>query len=112
LSVVRVCGVYGDGTRRGGLFESAFRLTLRDSLLSRLDWPGKIAIGHVKDVAMFIVDVSGRKPADGRMELYIPATESLSFSDMCKLLARRMPSHTVPSSFPVGCGDGKVCGTP
>ncbi len=100
LSVVRVCGVYGDGTRRGGLFESAIRLTLTNSLLSRLDWPGKIAIAYVKDVAMFLVEVSGRKSAEAQMELYIPSTESLSLSEMCKIICEAYAKSYRPLKLP------------
>ncbi len=82
LSIIRVCGVYGDMVRKGGLFNSIEELVLKRSLMGRLDWPGKVGLIHVEDMAAFIERVSFKKPSPGNFELYIPAVEALSIAEM------------------------------
>ena len=82
LSIVRVCGVYGKGVRKGGLFDSIEKMVLDGALLARLNWPGKISLIHVDDMAGFIVRVSQINPEPGHFETYIPSVEALSLSEM------------------------------
>ncbi len=86
LSIVRVCGVYGLGVRDGGLFDQVEKMVENKNLLSRLDWPGKISIIHVEDMARFLIEVSHRLPIKSTSRLYIPAVESLTFVEMCRIV--------------------------
>ena len=86
LSIVRVCGVYGDDVRVGGLFDSIKQLVKKKSILSRFNWPGKISIIHVIDMARFLIEVSKRKPVPGEHELYIPAVEALNLAEMSRII--------------------------
>ena len=86
LSIVRVCGVYGLGVRDGGFFDQIEKMVENESLISRLDWPGKISLICVEDLARFLIKISHRPPIKGASRLYIPAVESLSFAEMCRIV--------------------------
>jgi len=93
LSVIRVCGVYGDNVRKGGLFNSLESLALKGSLLSRLNWPGKVGVIYVEDMAEFIHKVGLKRPMPGTNELYIPAIEALSIQEMFQVM---YVAHNLP----------------
>jgi hypothetical protein len=61
-------------------------LVLRNSWLSRLNWPGRVGIIHVRDMALFIYNVSLYKPNPKSNELYIPAVEAPTLQDMFKII--------------------------
>ncbi|MBI5630409.1 MAG: NAD(P)-dependent oxidoreductase [Elusimicrobia bacterium] len=83
LSIVRVCGVFGEGTIDKGLYSSLRRLVLKGSPLTRLNWPGRVSGMHVEDMAYFISQVAALRPPAGEHELYIPSAEALTISQMC-----------------------------
>jgi nucleoside-diphosphate-sugar epimerase len=86
LSIIRVCGVYGPGARPNGLFDNIEKLTKKKSFLARMNWPGKISIINVIDMAGFIFGVSEKPPAPSMNNIYIPSIEALSMADMCKIV--------------------------
>ena len=86
LSIVRVSAVYGLGVMDGGLFDQVEKMVGNENLLSRLDWPGKISVIYVEDLARFLIKVSHRLPIKGVSKLYIPAVESLTFLEMCRIV--------------------------
>ncbi len=88
LSIVRVCGVYGIGCKRAGLFDSVEDLTLKGALLTRLNWPGKIGMIYVEDMARFLLEVSQRPSSGAEYEFYIPAVESLTVEGMSLRIAK------------------------
>lgn len=82
LSIVRVCGVYGEGVRKGGLFDSIQDLVRKKSFLSRLNWPGRISVILVEDMARFLIGIAQQPPAGGQRALYVPSVESLTLAQM------------------------------
>jgi nucleoside-diphosphate-sugar epimerase len=70
-TLVRLATIYGPGAKPGGLFESLFRLASEESWLARLDWPGRVSIMHVDDVAALLAAIGQR--ADTRNEIYCAA---------------------------------------
>lgn len=82
LSIIRVCGVFGEGTIEKGLYASLRRLVSRRSLLTRINWPGRVSSMYVEDMAYFISLVAASTPGK-EGELYIPSVEPLTISDMC-----------------------------
>lgn len=85
LSIIRVTGVYGAGARKNGLFDSVEHLVKKGSLLMRMNWPGKISIIHVNDMAAFIYRVSEKQPASSACEVYIPSIEAITLQEMSKI---------------------------
>lgn len=90
LSIIKVCGVYGEGARKFGLFDMVNRLAQADSFLARMNWPGKIALTNVEDMARFLILVGERQPQPGTCELYIPAVESLTMAEMSRVFYEAM----------------------
>jgi len=86
LSIVKVCGVYGSDTRKKGLFDRIEKMVLKRSVLSRINWPGKISLIHVDDMANFFIKVSQRITAPGQHEVYIPSVEALTLAEMSQII--------------------------
>jgi len=51
-----------------------------------INWPGKISVMNVDDMAQFIYRVSLLPPRPGDWELYLPSTEALTFADMSRMI--------------------------
>ena len=62
-TILRLPTVYGPGAKPGGMFDLLFSLTARQSLASRLNWPGRTSIIHVNDAASLFIDLSQRPDA-------------------------------------------------
>lgn len=86
LSIIRVCGVYGAGARKNGLFDSIEKLVRKGSILTRINWPGKISIINVNNMAEFILGVSEKSPKPSEYTVYIPSIEAISMADMSKIV--------------------------
>jgi nucleoside-diphosphate-sugar epimerase len=103
LSIIRVTGVYGEGVRNNGLFDNVEKLTKKKSLLMRFNWPGRISIIHVFDMAKLILAVSTKKPARGKFEVYIPSIEVFTLAEMSQMMheVENMPYKQIrlPSFF-------------
>src|SRR5471032_901764 len=83
-SIIRLSAIYGAGTRRAGLYDMLSRLVARDSILARLNFPGKLSLISVEDIAQVILTVSKRPPPPGATELYIPVVEIATISDLLR----------------------------
>jgi len=86
LSIIRVCGVYGPNARKSGLFDSVEQLVKKGSILMRMNWPGKISIINVLDMASFIYGVSEKQPQASKWEVYIPSIETLTMAEMSEIV--------------------------
>lgn len=62
-TILRLPTVYGPGAKPGGLFDLLFDLTAAQRLTSRIDWPGRTSIMHVRDVAQVLVGLAARPEA-------------------------------------------------
>ena len=98
LSIVRICGVYGPDSRHGGLFSSLDELVRRGSFVSKLNWPGKIGLIYVEDMAQYLVLVSQRKISG--QTIYLPAVESLSCSEMSTVIHQAYNLTYAPARLP------------
>jgi nucleoside-diphosphate-sugar epimerase len=58
LTIARLGTIYGPGAKPGGLFESLCRLTSGSAMLARVNWPGRVSVMHVDDVADFLWTVA------------------------------------------------------
>lgn len=82
--IIRVPAVFGTGSRTGGLFDIADTMTKKQSLIARLNYPGKIGIVSVETLAEFICAVakeetSRSSPLDGSVT-YLPVSENVTYS--------------------------------
>lgn len=88
LSIVRVCGVYGEDSIEKGLYSSLKKLVLSRSWLCRLNWPGRVSSIFVDDMAWFLRELMDHRPGNGQSELYIPSIQALSIGQMCEAYAK------------------------
>lgn len=86
LTFLRVSAVYGEGTRAGGLYDSLVKLAQRDSFLARLNYPGRMTMMHVDDIADTLVRLSALPPQPGEAATYLAHAETLSIHEMCAAL--------------------------
>lgn len=86
LSIVRVSCVYGEGSKKDGLFDGTYKMVLNNSILTRINWPGKMSLINVDDMASFLIQVSKLKPKPGHYEVYVPSIEVLTLADMSKII--------------------------
>ncbi len=107
LSIVRVSCVYGQGSKKDGLFDGTKKMVLKGSILTRLNWPGKMSLINVDDMATFLIQVSKLKPKPYHYELYIPSVEVLTLADMSKIIHEaygiKYKSINLPSWFWIFC---------
>ena len=57
-TILRLGTVYGPGAKPGGLFDRLITLTVTDSPLARLNWPGRVSVMHVDDVVDLLVTLA------------------------------------------------------
>jgi nucleoside-diphosphate-sugar epimerase len=62
LSIVRLPTVYGPGYRPGGMFDLIARGLDERALAVRLNWPGRITLVNVRDVAATLIELSTARP--------------------------------------------------
>jgi nucleoside-diphosphate-sugar epimerase len=81
-TIVRLSAVYGQGTRGDGLFDRLSRMAREDSLIARLDYPGKLSFVNVDDIAKILVLLSQRESPSGSAELFIPVGEVMTIAEL------------------------------
>jgi nucleoside-diphosphate-sugar epimerase len=90
LSIVRICGIYGDGSNPSGFFKTIESLVLSNSpfkaLLVKLNWPGKLAVCHVDDLVSIFVKVLDHPPPPGSCEICCPVAENLTTSEISSII--------------------------
>lgn len=82
VSIVRLCAVFGQGTRSDGLFARLSEMVARDALVARLNYPGKLSFISVDDIARILVMLSSRQWAYRSCELYIPVCEVMTIAEL------------------------------
>ena len=100
LTTVRVSGVYGENTRPSGLYDMVGRLCDKRSFITRINWPGRVSMIYVSDIAKLFVQVSRRSDKEKYFEV-IPSVEALNLQDMSALTyaAKNIPAPS-PISLP------------
>jgi len=77
LTIIRLPTVWGENPRRNAFLNFLRNLANNNSVFSRLNWPGKVALINVEDAAKFILD-SAKKPA----RIISIATENLTLAQI------------------------------
>jgi len=100
LTIVRLCAVYGQGTRAGGLFERLSALVSSDSVIARFNYPGKLSFINVDDIANVLTILSERPPRSGRSDLFIPVAEVMTISELIECYYSAFNINYRPIRFP------------
>jgi UDP-glucose 4-epimerase len=87
-TILRLGTIYGPGSKYGGLFERLTMLSVINSPLARLNWPGRVSVMHVEDVVDLLVGLAQDPRAAN--ELYCVANpEAPTVADLAQRIARR-----------------------
>jgi nucleoside-diphosphate-sugar epimerase len=100
LAMLRVCAVYGTGTRSDGLYDALVRFAKKDSLLARLDYPGKMPVMHVDDIADLLIRMSDIPSEPGKPELFVAAIESIAIHEMSRAIYHALGKAYRPIHLP------------
>lgn len=99
-TIVRLCAVYGPGTRGGGLFDQLSSMVSRDSLIARFNYPGKLSFIYVEDIARVLALLSRRPTQGGTCELFIPVAEVMTIAELIQSYYRAYGIAYRPIRFP------------
>jgi nucleoside-diphosphate-sugar epimerase len=67
LTIIRLPTVWGDNPRKNSFLNFLKSLVNKNSLISRLNWPGKVALINIEDIANFIVKTSLKVPQKSKI---------------------------------------------
>ncbi|HEX7781117.1 MAG TPA: NAD(P)-dependent oxidoreductase, partial [Vicinamibacterales bacterium] len=62
-TILRLGTVYGPGCKAGGLFDRLITLAVTGGALGRLNWPGRVSVIHVDDVADLLMSLAAHPKA-------------------------------------------------
>ncbi len=77
LTIIRLPTVWGENPRKNAFLNFLKDLVNKNSLFSRLDWPGKVALINVNDAAKFILNSANKNPS-----IVSVASEYLSLAEI------------------------------
>lgn len=100
LTIVRFNTVYGPSPKPRSLFSTLKRMILRNSIFTRLNWPGLSSIIYVEDVVNALFLLANKPPKPGIPELYILDPESLTIAQMSKLIHKALGIKYRPIYLP------------
>jgi nucleoside-diphosphate-sugar epimerase len=97
--IARLPTVYGPGQKPGGLFDALEQGIARDTLVSRLAWPGRTSIIHVDDVVSVLITL-GTHDECVRQAYCVASDEQLSIDDIANAIARATGRSRASVSLP------------
>lgn len=100
LTVLRPNTIYGKGVRKNSLFDMVKSFILKDSIVTKINWPGKSAYIHVDDVVKAVIFFSRKKAISGKPDKYLLYAENLSIADVSKILHKEMKIKYNPLKLP------------
>ncbi len=86
LTVIRPNTIYGKGIRKDSLFDMVRDMVDSNSLITRINWPGRSALIHVDDVVETIIRFTKDNRKPGVPEKYLAYSENLSISEISKII--------------------------
>lgn len=101
LTIIRINTIYGGDPRTYKMFKVLKKNILAKALTSRLNWPGKTAIIHVKDVVSAILMLAKTPPLPGKPETYILYAENLSLSEISRIMHEKMGKEYKQINLPM-----------
>lgn len=99
VTVIRINTVWGEGTRKNGLFDKMNKLILNNSIIPRLNWPGKTGLLNVDNAAEIITSVTLIKSID-KFAVYNTAHESLTLSEISEIMHGKLKRKYIPVMLP------------
>jgi len=88
-TVLRLATVWGEGTRKNGLFDAMKRLISEGSVIPRLNWPGKTSLIHVNNVVQIIAYFSKSK-SKSQFQTFVLSHEGLSLAEISIVMHKKL----------------------
>ncbi|HMQ68681.1 MAG TPA: NAD(P)-dependent oxidoreductase [Ignavibacteria bacterium] len=86
--VFRLSTVWGEGTRKDGLFDKINKLVKNGSLIPGLDWKGRTGLINVNNVSAILVSGPDHRP-EKNFSQYILSHESLTLAEISEVICRK-----------------------
>ncbi|MEP7146791.1 MAG: NAD-dependent epimerase/dehydratase family protein [bacterium] len=99
VTVLRLATVWGEGTRKNGLFDAMNKLISGKSFIPRLNWPGRTSLIHVNNVAQIITYFAKTKP-DKSFRIFVLSHEGLTLAEISLVLHRKLNIEYRPVKLP------------
>lgn len=99
VTVLRLNTVWGEGSRKNGLFDKLEKLINDNSIISRLNWPGRTGLLNVYDAAQIITFFSTAS-IKNNFNVYNVAHESLTLSQISEILYEKTGRKYLPVILP------------
>ena len=100
LTIVRLCCIFGQGTRKDGLFDQLIRMARTKPLISRLNYPGIMSYTHANDIAATFVRLADSPPSPGTHQLFIPVSEALPLHEVIRQVHEELGEPYRPIRLP------------
>ncbi|MFC1649269.1 NAD-dependent epimerase/dehydratase family protein [Patescibacteria group bacterium] len=100
LTIIRPNTIYGKNVRKNSLFDMVKEMIENNSLVTRINWPGKSALIHVDDFVEFILRTTKSNPKPGTPNNFLVYTENLSISDISKTMHKALGITYKPIALP------------
>lgn len=114
LTISRLSTVYGPDPRPNTFFPVLREAVARQSLASRLNWPGLTSFIHADDVVECLLSMAQSPPLPGKTILHLLATESHTVPAVVEVLSRAasepwLPLRLPPTAWRILALSGRVC---
>jgi len=101
LTIARLNTVYGPDPRPNSMFLQLPDMIKRGSLFTKMNWPGKTALVHVKDVAYVVSRFATNiTPPKGKPVVYIVFSENIQMREIVKLMHKQLKVPYKPLHMP------------
>lgn len=100
LTMLRISTVYGKDPREYKMFKELKKHILKQTIIARLNWPGKTGIIHVDDVVQTLLKIIKTPPGSNKININLLSAESLTFSQIIKIMHNAMGIKYNPISLP------------
>lgn len=99
LSILRLATVWGEGTRKDGLFDSMNKLIKKGSVIARFNWPGKTSLIHVENVAQVITYLSSHELSNKNQTIVL-SHEGKTLSEISEVIHKKLNIDFKPVKLP------------
>jgi len=100
LTVIRPNTIYGKGVRKNSLFDMVTDKVQKNSLITRVNWPGKSALIQVEDITNIIIWFINNPPNPAKPQKYLAYDENLSIFEISKLIHKKLKIKFKPIYIP------------
>ena len=100
LTVIRPNTIYGKGVRKNSLFDMVTSMIKKQSLITKINWPGKSALIHVEDLTNIIMQFTKSAGLKGKPQKYLAYGENLTIFQISEIIHREINIPFKPIIIP------------